>query len=260
MEKVDIKDLHKIIGEADRKQIDSIVSSMMNEIKNNNEYSFNNCISEYILPDGQKIEHQYKICNILADNYSTIYITYLYYEYKKNIYRFKEQFIKKIYERRLLYRYLELKKLLDVNVLDSESPDFICTINDKKIGIEISQAITRQEAKTDRIANNPDRYKNFEKFSNGDVKKYNEFAFSPIQSSNIADLVDIIPDTVKIKLNKIDKYQTYDKYIILIEVVNPLIDLKDYEKYLRQTCESNRDNTKVALLSNGFEAKEVMEI
>lgn len=260
MEKVDIKDLYKIISEEERKQIEIIISSMMNEIKINNEYSFNDCVSVYVLPNGQKIQHQYKICNILTDDYSTLYAIYLCYEYKKNIYSFKEQFIKKIYERRLLYKYLELKKLLDVKVQDSESPDFICMIDGQKIGVEISQAITRQEAKTDRIASNPDRYKNFQKFSNGDVKKHSEFAFSPIQSSNIADLVDIIPDTVKTKIGKIDKYQNCDKYIIVIEVVNPLIDLKSYEKYLRETCDSNRDNAKVVLLSNGFEAKEVMEI
>lgn len=241
-------------------KLEIIIKSMVKELEEQGAYSFDKSFTRYTLPDGQIIKHQYKTCIIETHNYDNEFIKYIFSRYKEKIELMKGSFLKKIFERRVLYSYLKYKNLLSVKVTDYESPDFYYFYNDRTIGVEVAKAITRQEAKTETIAGNPNRIKDFDKFSNGDIRKIGDSGYMPNQSSNISELVNIIPTIVKQKFQKIKGYKKCDKYIILVEVVNPLITFKYYKEHLEKSCKANSDEIVVVLLSNNYEENEILEI
>lgn len=252
--------VHSPLNDIESTQIDNIVECMKKELNRNEDYFFNKSVTEYVLPNGKKIKYNYKLGVISDFDYNDKYIYYLCYKHKKMIFSQKKDLIKKIRERKVLHKYLLNNRLMNISIKDSESPDFLCIISQEMIGFEVALAISKQEAKANNIVLNRDKIKNIKKYSDTDVIIIGKNGFMPIQSSNIFDLVKEIPKIVNRKIKKISSYQKCDKYVILIEVYNPLIKLSDYKEYLLNTCKPKDNNVKVVLISENFEANEMMEI
>lgn len=186
----------------------NIATSYINEMiillnESNDKYCFDKCVKGYLLPDNTKIIFNYKTCSFFCtNNNSTQYkiITDMFKKYLCNSGKYNK-LVKKIEERKILYKYLVKKNLLYVEIRDSEKPDFIVDNKKIKIGIEITKSISSAEAKTDRVANNPNDYINIDlkKIFKNEVIKCSDTVYMPNQSSKISDLVKNIPFVINKK-------------------------------------------------------------
>lgn len=61
------------------------------------------------------------------------------------------------------------------------------------------------------------------------------------------------------KIDLLDKYTKLDKYLIIVDVANPLIKISDYISEIKEQCKSKGENVTIIILSNSFEGNEIIE-